>query len=76
MKFRSKFNHGFNLCYFESLQGKIYAVFSFEMFNIKIFKILKMFKYNMKFIKVACWINSKISNRDKNMSENDWKYQV
>ena len=36
------------------------------MFNIKIFKILRMFKYNMKFIRAACWINSKISNRDQN----------
>ena len=38
--------------------------FSFKMFNIKIFKIFKMFKYSMKFIRAACWINSKISNRD------------
>ena len=28
--------------------------------------ILKMFKCNMKFTRVVCWINSKISNRDKN----------
>ena len=39
--------------------------FSFEILNIQIFKILKMFKYNMKFIRAACWINSKISNRDQ-----------
>ena len=36
------------------------------MFTIKIFKILKMFKYNTKFIRAACWINSKISYKDKN----------
>ena len=36
------------------------------MFNIRIFKILKMFKYIMTFIRAACWIDSKISNRDKN----------
>ena len=40
--------------------------FSFEMFNIKTFKILRMFKYNMKFIRAPCWINSKISSRDQN----------
>ena len=44
----------------------VFEVFSFEMFNIQIFKILKMFKYNMKIIRAACWINSKTSNRDKN----------
>ena len=27
---------------------------------------MKMFKYNMKFIRAARWINSKISNREKN----------
>ena len=36
------------------------------MFNIRIFKILKMFKYNKKLIRAARWVNSKISNRDKN----------
>ena len=36
------------------------------MFNIKIFKILKMFKYTMKFIRAVRWTNSEISNRDKN----------
>ena len=36
------------------------------MFTIKVFKILKMFKYNTKFIRAACWINSKISYKDKN----------
>ena len=34
------------------------------MFNIKIFKILKMFNYNMEFMRAVSWVNS--SNRDKN----------
>ena len=32
----------------------------------EIFKIFKMFENNMKFTRGACWINSNISNRDKN----------
>ena len=32
----------------------------------EIFMIFKMFENNMKFTRGACWINSKISNRDKN----------
>ena len=32
----------------------------------EIFKIFKMFENNMKFTRAACWINSKISKRDKN----------
>ena len=32
------------------------------------FKIFGMFKNNMKFTRAAYWINSKISNRDKNIS--------
>ena len=32
----------------------------------EIFKIFKMFENNMKFTRAAYWINSKISNRDKN----------
>ena len=32
----------------------------------EIFKIFKMFENNMKFTRGACWINSEISNRDKN----------
>ena len=31
----------------------------------EILKILKMFKNNLKFTRAACWINSKISNRDE-----------
>ena len=31
----------------------------------RIFKILEMFKSNMKFTRAACWIYSKISNRNK-----------
>ena len=30
----------------------------------QIFKILKIYKYNMKFTRVACWINSKLSIRE------------
>ena len=32
----------------------------------EIFKIFKMFENNVKFTRAACWINSKITNRDKN----------
>ena len=32
------------------------------------FKICRMFKNNMKFTRAACWINSKISNREKNIT--------
>ena len=44
---------------------------SFQKFflqNVRneIFKILKMFKYTFKLTRAACWINSKISNWDKN----------
>ena len=39
--------------------------FSLQNFQNETFKIFKMFKNNMKFIRVACWINSKISKRDK-----------
>ena len=49
----------FALCYFKSLQDKRYAVFSFEMFNIKILKILKKFKYNMKFMLIPVELTQK-----------------
>ena len=69
MKFRSKFYHGFTYrdctVLFQKLRRQEICSFSIEMFNIKIFKTLKMFKYNMKFIRAACWIIL-ISNRDKN----------
>ena len=61
-------NHGFTNCgclhcAILSLQGK-------ELFlqNVRneIFKTLKMFNYNMRFTRAACWINSEISNRHKN----------
>ena len=47
--------------------------FSFKMFKMKFFNgkmkmKMKMFKNSMKFIRAACWINSKISNRDKNIT--------
>ena len=35
-------------------------------FQNEIFKILKMFKGNMEFSRATCWINSKLSNKDKN----------
>ena len=40
--------------------------FFLENVQNDIFKILKMFKNNMKFTRATCWINSKISNSDKN----------
>ena len=49
---------------------EVYKAKSMQFFlqNVqnKIFKILKIFKYNMKFTRAACWISSKISNRDEN----------
>ena len=38
--------------------------FSLEDVQDEIFKIFKTFKDNLKFAREACWINSKISNRD------------
>ena len=40
----------------------------FFLLNVpnEIFKIFKMFENNMKFTRVACWVQSKISNRAKN----------
>ena len=71
MKFRSKFNHGFtNRGCLHSAILKAYMAKDMQFFlqNIQneIFKILKMFRYDMKFTKEACYIISKISNRDKN----------
>ena len=46
----------------------IIAVSTVQIFiqNVQnqIFKILKIYKYNMKFTRVACWINSKLSIRE------------
>ena len=42
----------------------------------EIFKIFRMFKSNMKFIRVACWINCKISNRDKTTTLTKYSYFV
>ena len=39
--------------------------FSFQKFKNEIFKTIKMFKCNMKFTRAACWINSKMSSRNK-----------
>lgn len=39
--------------------------FFLKVFKIEIFKMFKMIKNNIKFIRAAYWINSKVSNRDK-----------
>ena len=39
--------------------------FLLQNVQIKIFKILEMFKYNIKFTRAACWINSKEKERKK-----------
>ena len=80
MKFRSKFNHGFTyrgclhcailkaLCSFKKKRAHKEKDMQFFLQNSQnvISKIAKMLKYNMKFARSVCWINSKISNRDKN----------
>ena len=80
MKYRSEFKHGFSnrgclqYAFLKALHGfqEKRAHKSRDMqcflqnFQNEIFKILKMFKHNMKFTRAACWIKSKISNRDKN----------
>ena len=73
MKFKEKFSHGFtNRGCLHSAILKVYKARAMQRFlqNVQneIFKILKMFKYNMKFTRAASWINSKISNRDKNIT--------
>ena len=59
MKFRSKFNHGFtNRRCLDSAILKAYKTrnmqFFFQNVQNKIFKILKIFKYNMNFTRAAC----------------------
>ena len=80
MKFKSKFNRGFTnhgclhcavlkaLYGFKGKRADKSRDMQFFLQNVrnKIIKILKMFKYNMKFTRAACWINSKISNTGKN----------
>ena len=81
MKYRSEFKNGFTnrdylhcaiLKALHGFQGKKRAHKSSDMQYIlenvqnKIFKIFKIFKNNMKFTRAAYWINSKISNNDKN----------
>ena len=82
MKYRPEFKHGFtNRGYlhctilkashgFQEKRVLKSSDMQFFLQNVRneIFKILKMFKYNMKFTRTACWINSKISNRDKNIT--------
>ena len=67
MKYKSKFKHGFTnrgclhcaiLKALHGFQGK-WANKSRDMQFLKL-------QYNTTFIRAACWINSKISNRDKN----------
>ena len=80
MKYRSEFKHGFINCgsLHCAILNALHAFkekrahrsrdmqFLLQSVQNEIFKILKMFKKNMKFTKAACWINSKISNWDKN----------
>ena len=44
----------------EPTRKKIY----FKMFKMRFLRLLKMSKNNMKLTSTACWINSKISNRE------------
>ena len=80
MNYRLEFKHGFNN--YERLQSAILKAlhcfqekrahkskdmqFFFENAQIEIFKVFKRFKSNMKFTRADCWINSTISNNDKN----------
>ena len=71
MKFRSKTKHGFTNhsclhCAFLKTDKERDMQFFLQNVQNEIFRILRMFKYNMKFIRAACWINSKIRHRDKN----------
>ena len=80
MRFISKFNHDFTYggCLhcailkawhgFKKKRAHKVREMSFFLQNVQnvIFKVLKMFKNNKKFTRPACWINSKIGNRDKN----------
>ena len=80
MKYRSEFKHGFTdrgylhcatLITLHGFQEKRahrskHMLFFLQNVPNEIFKIFKMFENNMKFTRAACWINSKISNRDKN----------
>ena len=70
LKLRSKFNHGItNLGCLHCNKVKrthkaIDRWFLFQNVQIEISEIFKMFKNNMKFTRVACRIDSKISIRD------------
>ena len=56
--------------------------FLFQNVQNEIFEVFKIFKNNMKFIRAAYWINSKISNRQQQPSRGVlikkvfWKYAV
>ena len=75
-KFRSKFNQSFTNCgslhctilkAFHTFKGKRAHKardFSTQFFPENVEN--EMFKYNIKFTRAACWINSKMSNRNKN----------
>ena len=73
MKFRSNFNNGFinrsclHCAILKACKERDVKYF-FQNVRNEIFKILKMFKYNMKFTRTACWIDSKINNWDKNIT--------
>ena len=79
MRFWSKCNHGFTNrgCFhgavlkawygFEEKRTHKAIDMQFFLQNVqnRIFKILKMLKCNKKLSRATCWINSKISTRDK-----------
>ena len=80
MKYGSEFKHGFTnraclhcdtlnaLHGFQEKRTHKSKDMQFFLQNVsnEISEIFKMFKNNMNFTRASCWINSKISNRDKN----------
>ena len=71
LKFRSKFNHVF------TSHGHLHCAILKVLYNFKvkkaleardpflnyIFEMFKILKNNMKFTRAACWINTKVSDR-------------
>ena len=82
MKFRLIFNHGFTnrgclhctilkaLYGFKKKRARKARGRKYFLQNVQneIFRILKIFENNMKFTRAACWISSKISNKDKSIT--------
>ena len=67
MKFTSKFNHSFtNRGCLHCAILKVYKARDMHFFPSKCLTTFINMFINMKFIRVAYWINSEISNRDKN----------